>query len=97
MKFHARWTVALGAIFLLGFAAPAGGRAQAVSGAASKTATSAPSRRILAAKVDEYLDAAMKVRRFAGTVLIARNGQPLVSKGYGMANIEDGAANTPQT
>ncbi len=97
MKSNARWTVVLGATFVLCFAAPASGRAQAVSGAASKTATPAPSGRILAAKVDEYLNAAMKVRRFAGTVLIARNGQPLVSKGYGMANIEDGVANTPQT
>lgn len=97
MKSNARWTVALGATFVLCFAAPASGRAQAVPGAASKTATSSPSGRVLAAKVDEYLNAAMKVKRFAGTVLIARNGQPLVSKGYGMANIEDGAANTPQT
>jgi CubicO group peptidase (beta-lactamase class C family) len=97
MKSNARLTVALGATLVLWFAAPASVRAQAVSGAASETATPAPSGRILAARVDEYLNAAMKVKRFAGTVLIARNGQPLVSKGYGMANIEDGVANTPQT
>lgn len=58
--------------------------------------TAAPDR-TLVSKVDEYLNAAMKVRRFGGAVLIARNGQALVSKGYGMANLEDDAPNTPQT
>jgi CubicO group peptidase (beta-lactamase class C family) len=97
MNSNVRLTVIRGAAFVLCFAAPASGRAQAVSGAASKAATSAPSDRVIAAKVDEYLNAAMKVKRFAGTVLIARSGKPVVDKGYGMANIEDGVANTPQT
>ena len=48
-------------------------------------------------KVDEYMNAAMRVNRFSGAVLLARDGQPIVSRGYGMANIEHGVPNTPQT
>lgn len=32
-----------------------------------------------------------------GTILIAKDGKPIVSKGYGMANIEFDAPNNPQT
>lgn len=76
---------------------PAHGQRQSASGAAPPSAASLVPNSTLAAKVDEYLKASMKVRRFGGSVLIARNGQVLVSKGYGMANLEDGTPNTPQT
>lgn len=59
--------------------------------------TQAASTQQVVAKVDEYMNAAMRVNRFSGAVLVARDGQPVVSKGYGMANIELGVANTPQT
>lgn len=51
----------------------------------------------IAAKVDEYMNAAVKINSFSGSILVARNGQPLISKGYGMANIELNVPNSPDT
>ncbi|HEY0079576.1 MAG TPA: serine hydrolase domain-containing protein [Pyrinomonadaceae bacterium] len=51
----------------------------------------------LTTRVDEYMNRAMRVHRFSGTVLLARDGRPLVSRGYGMANLEHRVPNTPQT
>ena len=39
-------------------------------------------------KAEEYMNAAVKVNRFSGSILVARDGKPLISKGYGMANLE---------
>ena len=50
-----------------------------------------------AAKVDEYMNAAVRVNGFSGSILVARDGQPVFSKGYGMANYELDVPNTPQT
>lgn len=47
--------------------------------------------------VEEYMGAVVKTRRFSGSILIARGGEVLVSRGYGMANLEDEVPNTPQT
>src|SRR5579859_3271121 len=47
----------------------------------------------LASKVDEYLNG----QKFSGSVLIARGGKILVSKGYGMANYELDVPNKPNT
>jgi len=41
--------------------------------------------------VDEY------IQKFSGSILVARNGEVLVKKGYGMANYEHDIPNTPQT
>ncbi len=46
-------------------------------------------------KVDEYMKAVLEVDGFSGTVLVARDGKPIVGKGYGQANIELGVPNTP--
>ncbi|MCB1023620.1 MAG: serine hydrolase [Acidobacteria bacterium] len=51
----------------------------------------------ITAKVTEYMDAAVKVDGFSGTILVARDGKPIVSKGYGMANIELGVPLTPKS
>lgn len=48
-------------------------------------------------RVDEYMAAAERVQGFSGSILVAENGKPLVSKGYGFANIELGVPNTPET
>lgn len=48
-------------------------------------------------KADEYLRENLKLERFSGSVLIAQKGQVLLSKGYGMANLELNIPNTPQT
>lgn len=42
----------------------------------------------LANKVDELMDGHVKTNDFSGTVLLAKDGNPLVAKGYGHANLE---------
>ena len=49
------------------------------------------------AKFDEYMTALVKLGRFNGYVLIARDGKQVFGKGYGMANFEDEVPNTSQT
>jgi CubicO group peptidase (beta-lactamase class C family) len=48
-------------------------------------------------KFDEYLSALAKQDRFMGSVLVARDGKVVFSKGYGMANLEFDIPNTPNT
>jgi CubicO group peptidase (beta-lactamase class C family) len=48
-------------------------------------------------KFDEYAQAAARVDRFSGAILVARDGKVLVSKGYGMADVEHDVPNTPET
>ncbi len=48
-------------------------------------------------KINEYMDAVVKMGKFNGSLLIARDGKVLVSKGYGMSNFELDVPNTPQT
>jgi CubicO group peptidase (beta-lactamase class C family) len=48
-------------------------------------------------KIYEYMDALVKANKFNGSLLIARDGKVLISKGYGMANFELDVPNTPQT
>src|SRR5262245_16058949 len=49
------------------------------------------------AKVDAYIKPFVDIKGFNGSILIARQGKVLVSKGYGMANYEFDVPNTPQT
>jgi len=49
------------------------------------------------AKVDEYISAYLKIGNFGGSILIAKDGRILLSKGYGMADLEHDVPNTPQT
>jgi CubicO group peptidase (beta-lactamase class C family) len=51
----------------------------------------------LAARAAAYLQDLANQQRFSGAVLMARRGEILVSQGYGMANLEHDAPNTPQT
>src|SRR6185369_15944639 len=48
-------------------------------------------------KIDDYMDALVKAGWFNGSILVARNGNVVVSKGYGMANFELDVPNTPHT
>lgn len=48
------------------------------------------------AKFDEYMNAAVE-QGFTGAVLVAHDGQVVYRKGFGMANLELGVPNTPQT
>ncbi|AQG79689.1 serine hydrolase [Spirosoma montaniterrae] len=50
-----------------------------------------------AAKIDALVSQYLANRQFNGAVLVAEKGQVIFKKGYGMANIEWGIANTPDT
>jgi CubicO group peptidase (beta-lactamase class C family) len=47
--------------------------------------------------MDSYLTSEVKAGKFNGAVLVARKGQILLSKGYGLANHESSLPNTPTT
>jgi CubicO group peptidase (beta-lactamase class C family) len=51
----------------------------------------------LISKVDRYMYAQMTVNRFSGSILVARDGKVLVSKGYGLTSVKSGGPNTPET
>ena len=51
----------------------------------------------IATKADEYFNAQTKLGAFSGSVLIAQGSKVLLSKGYGMANLELDVLNSPQT
>src|SRR2546423_14450542 len=51
----------------------------------------------LASKVDEYMSTAVKRSRFSGSILVARDGKELVSRGDGIADLEDEVTNTART
>ncbi|MCA1625369.1 MAG: serine hydrolase [Acidobacteria bacterium] len=67
------------------------------SASAQNPSASPQSAQQIAAKVDEYMNAAVRVYRFSGSILVARDSQTIMSKGYGMANYELHVPNTPQT
>ena len=51
----------------------------------------------LAAELDSVMQAYQKVQHFNGTVLVAKNGQVLLEKGYGYKNFATGTLNDTQT
>jgi len=51
----------------------------------------------LTSKFEQYMDACVAVDHFTGSVLVARDGAVLFSKGYGLANAEHQVPNTPET
>jgi len=48
-------------------------------------------------RLADYMDAAAKVEKFNGSVLVAKDGKILLAKGYGLANAEHEIPNTPET
>jgi CubicO group peptidase (beta-lactamase class C family) len=50
-----------------------------------------------ASEIDTYLNSLVHIGSFSGSVLIARNGEVLLTKGYGFADREHKISNTPQT
>jgi len=57
-------------------------------------AQTSPSDKEVVAGTDAYMNALVRLERFSGSVLVARKGQVLVSKGYGFANLEQDVPNT---
>jgi CubicO group peptidase (beta-lactamase class C family) len=51
----------------------------------------------LESRVDRYLEPYLETGNFAGALLIAREGEVLLSKAYGQASAEDGSPNTHQS
>src|SRR5687768_9142404 len=83
-------------------AQPAGGQkvVQKKPAAPAPDAPSIPAaldRATLEKKIDELVNAHMAVNGFSGSVLLAREGKPLVAKGYGFANVEWQIPNTTNT
>ncbi len=72
---------------------PVQARAQAVGAAPEGTRNDAQLRTL----ADQYLTDLYNARLFNGTVLLARNGTVVLSKGYGMADVTRGVENTPKT
>jgi CubicO group peptidase (beta-lactamase class C family) len=64
---------------------------------ASGWAQTAVSTQEVSAKVDEYMNALGNVKGFGGAVLVARDGKAIVSRGYGLAQVELNVPNTAQT
>lgn len=60
-------------------------------------ARSAAKEEEIQAKCEAYMQARTKLSKFSGSVLLARDGKVLYSKGFGYANVEHGIPNTPQT
>jgi len=50
-----------------------------------------------ATQVDEYMLAGVELEHFSGAICIARAGEVLFSRGYGLANHEHDVPNTPRT
>ena len=63
---------------------------------AAQGTTTPPTNDKITTKVDDYMKAVLQVDGFSGTILIARDGKPIVNKGYGMANIELSVPNAPE-
>ncbi|MGD8501234.1 MAG: serine hydrolase domain-containing protein, partial [Phycisphaerales bacterium] len=51
----------------------------------------------VATRIDEFFNAEVAKGQFSGSVLVANDGEVLISQGYGLANIEHGVPNTPLT
>ena len=51
----------------------------------------------LEAAADRYVKPLRYLEVFDGVILIARDGRVLLSKAYGLANVELGVANTPRS
>src|SRR5580693_10431249 len=49
------------------------------------------------ARMDQIVQSYVSAKTFMGTVLVARGGEVLLSKGYGMANLEWEIPNSPST
>lgn len=76
-----RYTVKIGAIFI---ALAAMATAVAAQGVAATDD--------IRPKVDEYMNARLAAKNAGGSILIAKDGQFIVAKGFGLADV---AANTP--
>jgi CubicO group peptidase (beta-lactamase class C family) len=59
--------------------------------------TDTPPSSDLGASLDRYLDSLLSAELFHGAVLVARNGEIILAKGYGSSNYDDFTPNTAHT
>ncbi len=85
------------ALCAAGFAAAAPAQTSAPAQTVAPARPAALDAATLERKVDELFNGHAAVSGFSGSVLLASQGKPLVSKGYGYANAEWQIPNTPQT
>ncbi|WP_340114203.1 serine hydrolase [Maribellus mangrovi] len=62
-----------------------------------QTATLSAQHSDIQKKVDDYINAYVQMKQFSGSILIAKDGQVLSSKGYGKSSYQFDVENTPQT
>ena len=63
----------------------------------SASAQKARSDKQIAAEIERYMKSAVEFEKFTGSIIVARDGKPIISRGYGLANVEYDAPNTPKT
>jgi CubicO group peptidase (beta-lactamase class C family) len=51
----------------------------------------------LTSKFEQYMDACVRVNQFSGSVLVSKDGDVLLRRGYGLADAEHNVPNTPET
>lgn len=74
--------------------------ALASPGPRAQVATPAPALQpdtTIVERATAFLDAETKVNGFSGAILLARNGKPIIARGYGLANAEWNIPNSPRT
>ena len=91
----------LAVLVLLGGIGTAGGEADRVESGQGQAVATGPASAApaddLAARLDAHLRAVVAEEDFSGSVLVARDGRTLLSKGYGLANREHGVPCTAKT
>ena len=102
MKYHLLWIEMLCGLLLVGCASlgfPAVTSTPAFSAPPISTATFLPTftNQEIATRLDTMMQKLSADDQFSGSLLVARNGQIILSKGYGMADRENKIPNTPQT
>lgn len=65
--------------------------------AANSPEPGAPNSKEIVQRIERYLDPYIETNNFTGSILVARSGQVLLSKGYGQADRDAGTANGPDT
>jgi CubicO group peptidase (beta-lactamase class C family) len=91
-----RWVDAIAWLAAALMAAPASAR-QAAPPRLPDGPTRLPSQDAVATLVDAYVEPYLAMHAFSGTILIARKGTVLVSRGYGMASIAEGVPASAST
>ena len=94
MRTRHAWIHVVGVCFVL--LATRGSAEEATSLTSARAAT-ATAHAIDVARIDRMIEARTAAGQFMGSVLIAKNGKTLLSKGYGQASLADNIPNTPAT